>query len=114
MGFAAAQNQGIRSSRADWVLTLNPDLLMEEDFVRRLVDAGELDDAAGAVCGKLLSIGHGFQPLAERRIDSTGLFFTPTMRHFDRGWHELGRWALTTGRSTCSALARRRRCTGGK
>ncbi|MCX6626387.1 MAG: glycosyltransferase family 2 protein [Candidatus Solibacter sp.] len=88
VGFAEAQNQGMRASRAEWVLTLNPDLLMEEDFVRRLVDAGELDRGAGAVCGKLLSIGVGFQPLAERRIDSTGLFFTPTMRHFDRGWHE--------------------------
>jgi GT2 family glycosyltransferase len=29
VGFAAAQNQGIRASRADWVLTLNPDVLME-------------------------------------------------------------------------------------
>jgi GT2 family glycosyltransferase len=85
IGFAAAQNQGIRSNRADWVLTLNPDLLMEEDFVRCLVDAGELDAGAGAVCGKLLSIGPGFKRLAERRFDSTGLFFTPTMRHFDRG-----------------------------
>jgi GT2 family glycosyltransferase len=89
VGFAQAQNQGIRSSQADWVLTLNPDLLMEEDFLRRLVDAGELDRRAGAVCGKLLSIGPGFQRLQERRIDSTGLFFTPAMRHFDRGWHSL-------------------------
>jgi GT2 family glycosyltransferase len=70
------------------VLTLNPDLLMEEEFVRRLVEAGELDAGAGAICGKLLSIGPGFQRFAERRIDSTGLFFTPTMRHFDRGWHQ--------------------------
>ena len=37
------RTRGSASSRADWVLTLNPDLLMEEDFVRRLVDAGELD-----------------------------------------------------------------------
>jgi GT2 family glycosyltransferase len=88
IGFAAAQNQGIQNSRAGWVLTLNPDLLMEQDFVRRLVDAGEQDCGAGAICGKLLSIGRGFQPLPERRIDSTGLFFTPTLRHFDRGWHE--------------------------
>src|ERR1035441_2561789 len=65
------------------------DLLMEGDFVSRLVDAGEPDRGAGAVCGKLLSIGKGFQPLAERRIDSTGLFFTPAMRHFDRGAREL-------------------------
>jgi len=42
----------------------------------------------GVVCGKLLSIGAGFRHLEEPRIDSTGLFFTPTMRHFDRGWHQ--------------------------
>jgi GT2 family glycosyltransferase len=112
-GFAEAQNQGIRSSRAEWVLTLNPDLLMEEDFVRRLVDAGELDRGAGAVCGKLLSIGAGFQPLGERRIDSTGLFFTPTMRHFDRGWHEpddgaYDRAEYVFGACAAAALYRRR------
>jgi GT2 family glycosyltransferase len=89
VGFAEAQNQAIRSSRSEWVLTLNPDVLLEPDFVRHLVEAGELDPYTGAVCGKLLSIGPGFQPLPERRIDSTGIFFTPTMRHFDRGWHEL-------------------------
>jgi GT2 family glycosyltransferase len=70
------------------VLTLNPDVLLLPDFIRTLVEAGEADGSAGSVCGKLLSIGPGFQPLAERRIDSTGIFFTPAMRHFDRGWHE--------------------------
>jgi GT2 family glycosyltransferase len=112
VGFAEAQNQGIRSSQSEWVLTLNPDLLMEEDFIRRLVDAGELDRGAGAVCGKLLSIGPGFQPLAERRIDSTGLFFTPAMRHFDRGWHALddgvyGRAEYVFGACAAGALYRR-------
>src|SRR5690348_8555856 len=65
VGFAAAQNQGIRSSDAEWVLTLNPDLLMEEDFLAKLAEAGEFDAAAGVICGKLLSIAPGFRPLAE-------------------------------------------------
>src|SRR6187549_3610280 len=43
VGFAEAQNQAINSSRADWVLTLNPDLLMEPDFIRRLLQASERD-----------------------------------------------------------------------
>ena len=112
VGFAEAQNQGIRSSRAEWVLTLNPDLLMEEDFVSRLVDAGEQDRGAGAVCGKLLSIGHGFQPLPVRRIDSTGLFFTPTMRHFDRGSQEIDHGAYDRAEyvfGACAAAALYRR-----
>src|ERR1017187_2388007 len=87
-GFAAGQNQAMRASRADWVLTLNPDVLLLPNFIRTLVEAGEADGSAGSVCGKLLSIGPGFKPLEERRIDSTGIFFTPAMRHFDRGWHE--------------------------
>jgi GT2 family glycosyltransferase len=87
-GFAQAQNQGVRSSTAEWVLTLNPDVLLEPDFVRNLVDAGRLDPRAGAFCGKLLAVGPGFQSLSERLIDSTGIYFTPTARHFDRGWHE--------------------------
>ena len=89
VGFAAAQNQGIRAGNAEWVLTLNPDVLMEEDFLAQLVEAGELDPGVGVVCGKLLAIGPGFQQLAERRIDSTGIFFTPALRHFDRGWSQL-------------------------
>jgi GT2 family glycosyltransferase len=113
VGFAEAQNQGIRSSRAAWVLTLNPDLLMEPDFVRRLLDAAALDEGAGAICGKLLSIGPGFQRLPETRIDSTGLFFTPTMRHFDRGWHQpddgaYDRAEYVFGACAAAALYRRR------
>ena len=103
-GFAAAQNQAIRASRAEWVLCLNPDALMEPGFIRGLVDAGEMDPDAGSVCGKLLSIGPGFQPLRQRRIDSTGMYFTPAMRHFDRGWTSLRGKASNTW-STSSAPA---------
>src|SRR5262245_61742558 len=70
VGFAEAQNQAIRASRSDWVLTLNPDVLLDPDFVRSLLDAGELDPGTGAVCGKLLSIGQGFELLPEPRLDS--------------------------------------------
>ena len=112
-GFAAAQNQAIRASRAEWVLCLNPDVLMEPGFIRGLVEAGEMDPDAGAVCGRLLSIGAGFQPLEERRIDSTGMYFTPAMRHFDRGWHEpdgkrFEHPQYVFGASAAAALYRRR------
>lgn len=113
LGFAAAQNQAIRSSRAEWVLTLNPDVLLLPDFIRMLVDAGKSDPGAGAVCGKLLSIGSGFRMLPETRIDSTGIFFTPAMRHFDRGWHQTDiqcfeNMEYVFGASAAAALFRRR------
>ena len=56
IGFAAAQNQAIALSRGDWVLTLNPDVLLLQNFIQALVDAGQVDPKAGTVCGKLLTI----------------------------------------------------------
>lgn len=113
LGFAEGQNRAIRASSAEWVLTLNPDVLLEPGFIRHLVEAGESDSGAGAVCGKLLSIGPGFEPLPDARIDSTGIFFTPAMRHFDRGWHELDgpyfeRMEYVFGASAAAAIFRRR------
>src|SRR5436190_11272537 len=42
IGFAAAQNQAIGLSSGDWVLTLNPDVLLFPDFIQVLVDAGQM------------------------------------------------------------------------
>ncbi len=88
IGFAAAQNQAIASSRSSWVLTLNPDVLLLQGFIADLVRAGHANDGVGSVCGRLLAIGSDLKPPPDPRIDSTGIYFTPAMRHFDRGWHE--------------------------
>jgi GT2 family glycosyltransferase len=113
LGFAAAQNQAIRCSRARWVLALNPDVLLQHDFIGNLLDAAaEADPKVGTICGKLLSIGPGFTPLPEPRIDSAGIYFTPAMRHFDRGWQQAddGRYdrpEYVFGASAAAALYRR-------
>src|SRR5512139_610584 len=56
LGFAAAQNQAIGLSSGEWVLTLNPDVLLLPNFIQSLVDAGQFDPKIGAVCGKLLTM----------------------------------------------------------
>src|ERR1700719_2814184 len=56
IGFAAAQNQAISLSNSEWVLTLNPDVLLLQGFLEALVNAGNLDLKVGTVCGKLLTI----------------------------------------------------------
>src|SRR6185503_4282564 len=43
IGFAAAQNQAIALSSGDWVLTLNPDVLLLADFVDALMAASNVD-----------------------------------------------------------------------
>lgn len=90
-GFAGAQNQAIAFTEADWVLTLNPDVRLTPEFIGELVDAAESDKAIGSVCGKLLAMTSDFEPRDPPVFDSTGVYVTPNMRHFDRGSLQLNR-----------------------
>lgn len=85
MGFAGGQNQAMGMVDAAWYLTLNPDVKLTTGFVRQLVSAGELDSGIGSVCGKLLAMTPEFEPREPPMFDSTGIYVTPNMRHFDRG-----------------------------
>src|SRR5947208_10850291 len=60
IGFAAAQNQAIGLASGDWVLTLNPDVLLLPNFIQALVDAGQIHPKIGTVCGKLLAMTASF------------------------------------------------------
>src|ERR1700683_1756389 len=72
IGFAAAQNQAIALSGAEWILTLNPDVLLLQGFIEALVNAGNLDSRVGTVCGKLLTMSPPFvfpkNPLSVPRV----------------------------------------------
>ena len=66
----------------------------------------------GVVCGKLLRAAPDLGVLEQRRIDSTGIHFTPNLRHFDRGWNEpddgrYGKMEYVFGASAAAALYRR-------
>jgi len=88
VGFAAAQNQAIALSSGGWVLTLNPDVLLLPGFVAALVEAGHIDSRIGTVCGKLLTLKPDFDIPEQPTIDSSGIYFTPMLRHLDRGSRE--------------------------
>ncbi|HCC59123.1 MAG TPA: glycosyltransferase family 2 protein [Solibacterales bacterium] len=112
IGFAAAQNQAIALSRSDWVLTLNPDVLLLPDFLQALVHAGNLDASVGTVCGKLLTMSAGFDFPEKPVVDSTGIFFTPNLRHLDRGSLEVDnghyrQYEYVFGATAAAALYRR-------
>src|ERR1700709_1717105 len=89
IGFAAAQNQAIQLSGGEWVFTLNPDVLLLPNFIQALVEAGQIDPKVGTVCGKLLTIKSTFDHLETPLVDSTGIYFTPMLRHLDRGSQEV-------------------------
>jgi len=88
-GFAAGQNQAIRATAGEWVLCLNPDVVLSRDFVRQLVAAGEAHRDAGSICGKLRRWDAAADPHQTNIIDSTGIYFTRNMRHLDRGAEEM-------------------------
>jgi len=89
IGFAAGQNEAIRAARGEWILCLNPDLLLPPDFVSQLLAAGEAHPEAGAVCGKLLRWKPQDSSERSNVIDSVGVYFTRNMRHLDRGAEEI-------------------------
>jgi len=88
VGFAAGQNQAIRTAHGDWLLCLNPDVLLAEDFIVRLFEALSRHAEAGAICGKLLRWDRSAEVERTQIIDSTGIYFTRNMRHLDRGAEE--------------------------
>lgn len=67
------------------MLTLNPDVRLTSKFVIALLSASELVPGIGSVCGKLLSCSADFELASPPLLDSTGIYFTPNLRHLDRG-----------------------------
>lgn len=88
VGFAAAQNQAITLAKGEWILCLNPDVVLSANFIRVLIAAGRQDEKVGSLCGKLLRWQPGASPERTNVIDSTGMYFLPNLRHLDRGAEE--------------------------
>ena len=112
VGFAAAQNQAIALSAGEWVLALNPDMLLLPGFIHALVEAGHLDQKIGTVCGKLLTMRATFDLPEQQLIDSTGIYFTPMLRHLDRGSQQVDNghymnFEYVFGATAAAALYRR-------
>ena len=113
VGFAAGQNQAMRASAGAWVLCLNPDIVLSPDFVSQLVAVGEAHPDAGSLCGKLLRWDFAAEQHKTNIIDSTGIYFTPNMRHLDRGAEERDtgqyeRLQYVFGTSGAAAMFRRK------
>ena len=112
VGFAAGQNQAIRAASGEWVLCLNPDVVLRPDCVRQLIAAGETHPEAGSLCGKLLRWDSAAGEHKTDIIDSTGIYFTRNMRHLDRGAEErdrgqYDRMQYVFGASGAAAMFRR-------
>jgi GT2 family glycosyltransferase len=87
VGFSAAMNAGIEASRGRYVLALNPDCILAPNFTAVL--AARLDERPeiGSASGRILRAqGPALEPTS--RLDSAGIVFRASGRHFDRGSEE--------------------------
>lgn len=78
-GYAAAHNIGIRRFKSDYVLTLNPDITLERDFVGNLVKAMDKEPRdTGSAQGLLYGVEH----LGEKSdtVDSMGVYMNAARR----------------------------------
>lgn len=91
-GFAAAQNQAIAKTTADWILVLNADVTLEPGFLEALLQRVEIGgERLGTLAGKLLRAEPDGTPREPRTFDSAGILFERSYRHLDRGSQELDR-----------------------
>ncbi len=98
-GFCAAHNRIMLKSGEDYILVLNPDVVLECGFLATLVRAMDSNPRAGSASGKLWRWDSEDAPSSTpagnqkegRVLDSTGIYFTPNQRHFDRGGGEIDR-----------------------
>jgi GT2 family glycosyltransferase len=88
LGFCGAHNQGVRAflnSRAEFMLILNPDVVLAPDALEKLVRTLGADSRAGSAACRLMRAQDDLLPISPPTFDSTGMFMTPSLRHFDRG-----------------------------
>jgi len=108
VGFSQANNIGYGqlSESIDFVLFLNPDVLLDQSFIAQAVKVMDSDPDIGILTGSM--IGFDFESLqASSRLDSTGIFRKWYGRWYDRGQGEVNRNQYSTGENVpaaCGAL----------
>ncbi|MCB0320290.1 MAG: glycosyltransferase family 2 protein [Bdellovibrionales bacterium] len=87
LGFCGAHNQGVQrflDSDCDALLILNPDLALHPDAIHSMERALFSHESVGMVCPLLLRADNRLEPLSPKVVDSTGIEFHASLRHFDR------------------------------
>lgn len=105
-GFSRAFNWGVNHTYSDFVLSLNPDVFVRQEFLQEMVNPMCQGDSVGIVSPKLLRVD---EPTI---LDSTGLFINRYRRPYDRGQGEIDRGQYDTSLQifgACGAAALYRR-----
>lgn len=87
LGYAAGSNYGIKLSNGEFVLIMNPDVVLDKDFVLNCIGYINTDESIAAINGKLLK--YDFENDKKLNIiDSAGIIMFRSRRCIDRGQNE--------------------------
>lgn len=93
LGFCRAYNQGIKITKNEFVLCLNQDIILSENFLEKLMKVAEKDQRIGSLGGKLLRFKNPEEELKDKNssdiIDSTGILAFKTRRFINQGEGEI-------------------------
>jgi GT2 family glycosyltransferase len=87
IGYAAAQNQGIKISQGEFIMPLNFDIILTPDFLEETLNSFNAYDKVGSVSGKLLRMVPINEPTNE--IDNTGILLPKNRFPIHRGTGEI-------------------------
>ncbi|GLC87876.1 glycosyltransferase family 2 protein [Lysinibacillus piscis] len=82
-GFVGGHNQALTYTNTDYVLVLNPDVILEKDYIKNIVEYMVQHKNIGAATGKL------YRDFKSQIIDSTGIDIKKNRRAVDRGSGEV-------------------------
>lgn len=98
IGFSKGHNSIFSNSNAEFFQLVNPDMIMEPNYVEEMVKAFK-DDRVGAVSGKLYQVDQSLIPQGLinlkskisnlKLLDTTGVVISKSGRARDRGQHEV-------------------------
>ena len=76
LGFAAANNIAVENAHGKYILFANPDTILDEGSVSRLVSALKKQPDAGAVVGRMRNPDGSFQPTCRKVPNSRNIFLS--------------------------------------
>ena len=81
LGYCGGANFGIHKAKGEYVLLVNPDVILSPDFLAQLVETAENKENVGILTGKLLRFD-------KQTLDSTGQFLRRNLSPLERGYDE--------------------------
>jgi GT2 family glycosyltransferase len=82
LGYAGGNNIGIKESNGEYVVIVNPDIVLKESYLQEVVNEFEQNSKIGSVQGKYYQLNNGIKT---KIVDTVGFKFFKSGRLIDEG-----------------------------